>query len=433
MTRRFYLKSFGCKVNQCDGNALARTLTEMGLERTSDPSAAELCIVNGCTVTARADAKCMKLVRSVRRINPDTHIAITGCTAVRLNGAHPERTDADSIVTCSDANAWRRLIDTLPCPSGPGSRAPAAPSARTRAFVKVQDGCDAFCTYCIVPHVRGGPRSMAREQIFAEIERALERGCKEIVLTGTRLGSFGAELDGAQSFASLVAEIDRRYHVPRIRLSSIEPNDLTDELFETFAQVGTVQHHVHVPLQSGDPDVLRRMNRSYTPEEFMAAVGRLRALWPDVGVTTDVLVGFPGETEEAFDNTIRVIEETRFSRLHVFRFSPRPGTPAASMPDRVGSHELHARSRRMVELGNRLAAEFAARQIGTAVEVLVESRRDDKSGHLLGLTGNYLTAVLPDATDRMINCIVPVRVREADGATLICEPTVLSPLPLGEG
>ena len=165
----------------------------------------------------------------------------------------------------------------------------------------------------------------------------------------------------------------------------------------------------------------------------MATVKRLRTLWADVGITTDVIVGFPGETQTAFANTVQVVEQARFSRLHVFRFSPRPGTRAATMPARVSSGDLRARSRHMIELGDRLAAEFAAGQIGSTVEVLVEGRHDAKSGHLVGLTGNYMTAIVSDATESMINCIVPVRVRETNGTKLMCEPPFLSPLPLGEG
>jgi len=433
MSGFFYIKSFGCKVNQCDGDDLDRRLVSMGLTRTSDPAAAQLCVVNGCTVTATADSKCMKLLRSLRRANPDAHTVLTGCSAVQVNGKPVDPSTADSFILCRDTDAWREVVESLREPTESRKVAPDAHVARTRAFVKVQDGCNAFCSYCIVPHVRGRSQSVPLDVIFRDVGRALDRGCKEIVLTGTQLGDYGADLEDAWSLATLIAEIDRRYHVPRIRLSSIEPGDLDDDLFETFSRVGAIQHHVHIPLQSGDPDVLHSMNRPYRPDAFMATVERLRALWPNVGITTDVLVGFPGETQTAFANTVRLVADIGFSRLHVFRFSPRPGTRAASMSGRVPSGDLRDRSRHMIELGDRLAAEFAAGQIGTTVEVLVEGRHDARSGHLVGLTGNYLTAIVPEATDSMINCIVPVHVQETDGAKLICEPRVLSPLPLGEG
>ena len=433
MTGFFYLKSFGCKVNQCDGDALERKLVDMGFARTSDPEAAQLCIVNGCTVTATADSKCMKFLRSLRRANPDAHTVLTGCSRVLVNGKPVDASSADSIIECDDTDAWREIAESIREPAESRKVTSDGPVARTRAFVKVQDGCNAFCSYCIVPSVRGRPRSMPLDGIFGDIDRALDRGCKEIVLTGTQLGDYGVDLESGRSLATLIAEIDQRYHVPRIRLSSIEVDDLDDELFDTFSQVGAVQHHVHIPLQSGDPDVLRSMNRPYGPDAFMATVERLRTLWPDVGITTDVLVGFPGETDTAFANTVRIVEEAGFSRLHVFRFSPRPGTRAATMPGRVSSGDLRERSRHMIELGDRLAAEFAAGRIGTTVQVLVEGRHDALSGHLMGFIGNYLTAIVPGATDDMINCIVPVHVRETDGAKLICEPRVLSPLPPGEG
>jgi len=420
MAGYFYIKSFGCKVNQCDGDELARELVSLGLDRTDDPAEAQLCIVNGCTVTATADAKCMKLLRSFRRANPEAHTVITGCTAVRTDDALAGRTSADIVIPCTDTASWREVADSIPEPAHTDTRY-AAPVGRTRGFIKIQDGCDAFCSYCIVPFVRGAPRSMPRDRIFGDIDRAVARDCKEIVLTGTRLGRYGEDLDGRHSLATLIEEIDRTYNVPRIRLSSIELNEVTDELLDTFSRVEALQHHVHIPLQSGDADVLRMMNRQYRPDEFLAVVDRLRGIWPDVGVTTDVLVGFPGETESAFANTVRVVEKAGFSRLHVFRFSARPGTRASTMQGRVSSGDLRTRSRHMIELGNRLASEFASRRTGSTVDVLVESRRDRHSGHLTGLTGNYLTAVLPGTTSDMINCIVPVTVRETNGPSLICE------------
>jgi len=423
MAKCFYIKSFGCKVNQCDGDAVARRLTGLGLDRTSDPAMAQLCIVNGCTVTATADSKCFKFVRSLRRANPAAHVAITGCTAVRLAGTSFDRPPvANTVIGYDDAEAWRNLADSLPEPAEPDILPPPGPPpSRTRVFVKVQDGCDAFCSYCIVPHMRGRPNSVPREQVFAEVERAMRHGTQEIVLTGTRLGKYGDDLDGDDSLATLIAELDRRFGIPRIRLSSIELAGLDDRLLDTFARVAALQHHVHIPLQSGDPDVLRSMNRPYGPETFMAMVSRLRDLWPDVGVTTDVIVGFPGESPAAFARTVEFVETARFSRLHVFRFSPRPGTPASSMPARVSSQDVHDRSHEMLGLGARLATEFAGRQVGRAAEVLVEGRRHPELGYLMGLTGNYVAALVPDADDGMVNRIVPVRVRAAEGATLECE------------
>jgi threonylcarbamoyladenosine tRNA methylthiotransferase MtaB len=421
MAGRFYLKSLGCKVNQCDGDELARLLTDLGLERASDPSGANLCVVNGCTVTSTADAKCMKLVRSLHRANPSAHIAVTGCTAIHLMDGPAVDNAGHATVVCNDTAAWQRIVDELPAPTSEYEGHNGPPADRTRAFVKVQDGCDAFCAYCIVPYMRGMPQSVPRDRIFADVERALARDAKEITLTGTRLGKYGGDMDPPSSLADLIEDVAGRYDVPRIRLSSIELATLTDELLDTFGRVSTVQHHIHIPLQSGDDGVLRAMGRPYCPDEFREGIDRLRNLWPDIGVTTDVIVGFPGETAAAFESTMSFVEEMAFSRLHVFRYSPRPGTPAAEMDGKVHERDVRDRSRSLIELGDRLAAEFAVTHAGRTVEVLVESRRHRETGSPMGFTGNYLTAVVRDAKNDMINSIVTARVVETDGATLVCD------------
>jgi len=264
------------------------------------------------------------------------------------------------------------------------------------------------------------PRSEPRDRIFANIERAMARDVKEIVLTGTRLGKYGTDLEPRSSLSALIEEISERFAVPRIRLSSIELTAITDDLIDAFGRIRSVQHHVHIPLQSGDRHTLRAMNRPYGPDEFADTVERIRVLWPDAGITTDVIVGFPGETAAAFDNTVSFVEKTAFSRLHVFRYSPRPGTPAATMANRVADSEISKRSRSLTELGKQKAHEFALSHIGRDVELLVESRRHRKTGWMMGFTGNYLEAVIRDGRDDMINKVVTVRVVGVDGTTLVC-------------
>lgn len=421
MSTRFYLKSFGCKVNQCDGDELARNLAEYGLVRTSDPARAQLCVANGCTVTTTADSKCMKFVRSLHRSNPSARVAVTGCTAIRLLDGPGLEESGHATVVCNDTAGWQRIVEELPEPVPDDDEPVKVPADRTRAFIKVQDGCDAFCAYCIVPYMRGRPRSVPRDRIFADLERVLDRDAKEIVLTGTRLGKYGLDLDTPSSLSKLIADISDRYAVPRIRLSSIELSSLTNELLDTLGKEPSVQHHVHIPLQSGSPDVLAAMKRPYRPDKFREGVARLRSLWPDVGVTTDVIVGFPGETEDAFANTMMFVEEMAFSRLHVFRYSPRPGTPAAEMNCKVDEREIRDRSNRLIEVGDRLAAEFAANHIGRTVEVLVENRADRNTGYRTGFTGNYIRAVVRDAKDDMINRVVESRAVGANGCLLVCE------------
>ncbi len=294
-------------------------------------------------------------------------------------------------------------------------------SGRTRAFLKIQDGCDAGCSYCILPHVRGAPRSRPLADVHAEAERLAAAGFGEIVLTGIHLGFYGRDLPEHPTLPQAVTAVAETPGVERLRLSSIECNEVDDALLDAMQRPAvcpqaTVAPHLHLPLQSGDASVLRRMRRRYAPEEFLAVVERARERLDRPAITTDVMVGFPGETEAEFESTLEVCRRARFSRTHVFPFSPRPGTPAAEMPGRVPSEAVAERSARLRELARGMAADWAHSFVGTTVRVLFE--RCTSSGRLSGYTDRYVPLTAEGAPEQ-IGRALQVRVTAAAGAALL--------------
>jgi threonylcarbamoyladenosine tRNA methylthiotransferase MtaB len=265
---------------------------------------------------------------------------------------------------------------------------------RTRAFMKIQDGCDAFCSYCVVPHTRGKSRSLPFPEVRRQLDRFLERGYLEVVLSGIHLGQWGKDLEPRQSLASLLRGIDEQPMPARLRLSSLEPMEWSSELLSVIARAQWVCPHFHVPLQHGDPDILKSMARPYTPNQYREIVSDLRLRFPDAAIGADVMVGFPGETQRAFENTYNLINDLPLTYLHVFPYSPRPGTPASLMPGRVTGQELKQRTQAIRDLGQRKRKAFESGFIGRDLEILIES--EHRSGWWKGTSANYLRAlVLP--------------------------------------
>jgi len=423
---RYYLKTYGCKVNQCDSEHLAARLESWGMRPASDPRSADLSIVNTCTVTAVSDSKCLKSLRTARRANPDATVVATGCLARRDPRKVASAAAVDALIDIENTKRWRSFLDerklidwrglTAPSEVQPGPPAVSARTTRTRSFVKVQDGCDAFCSYCIVPFVRGRARSVPIELVCEEVNRSVENGAKEVVLTGIHLGVYGNDLSPGITLATLVRLLLDNTAIERLRLSSIEVNEVTDELLHLYASSKRLQRHFHIPLQSGDDAVLRTMNRHYAADDFRRTIRRIREIDRDTGITTDVLVGFPTETDAAFEATLRLVEGLEFSRLHVFKYSPRPGTGAAALTERVSPGRAKERSDRVIELGTQLAERFAQQFIGRMVEVLVESKRDPRTGCLTGFASNYVRVMIRDATDGMVNTVTRAVVEDTIGA-----------------
>ena len=416
--KRVCLITLGCKTNQSEGDRLARGLATLGYRVTDDEaSPPDLAVVNTCTVTVRADRKCRQAIHRIARDHPGVPIYVTGCYVHRaagelgaLPGVAGTAADKEDLLRLIAAHDHAAVPQTLP---GPGE----VPGRRARAMLKIQDGCDAYCSYCIVPHVRPRLWSKPVAEVLDEGRALVAAGFREIVLTGIHLGRYGADRTDPASGARAVTlvEVVRRVAaldgLDRLRLSSIEMFDVADDLVDLVAESPVVCPHLHLPLQSGDDGVLRAMNRRYTVDDVLQTVGRIRKRIPDVSLTTDVIAGFPGESDGAFENTVRVCREAGFSRMHVFPFSARPGTLAADLPGRLTARVVTRRKKRLLTLADELALDYKQRFLGKTVEVLVERSAPDASGRLIseGLTPYYMRVHFAGATDR-VNRIVPVTV-----------------------
>ena len=474
------LITMGCKVNQYDTQSMQETLLHNGYTVVEDTPRADLYLINTCTVTNAADQKARQVIRRALRENPDAKVLVTGCYAESDRGAieqipgvtcvfgNREKADFQTYLDALDAEIGRRDIP-VPTPSGrrdlpvstpadlprstPKTLLPLQPvqhdavreharfssgvssaGKRTRALIKVQDGCSAFCTYCIIPYVRGRMTSRPLADIVEEARRIADNGIKEIVITGVHLGAYGLDTGRDKNIADILERIHGIDGIARIRFSSIEPMYFPDILAERMAALPKCMPHFHLPLQSGSDNILRRMRRRYTTAQFAYLVEKLRTLFTDdVGMTTDIMVGFPGESEADFETSLGFVEQIGFSQLHVFRYSPRKGTPAATYEDAVSPHVSAARSREMIQLGERLGTAFRRRMLGKHAELLVEDSREGKAqNHLTGFTDNYLRVLVdtPDSSTKTgpktwpkvwINDILRVKLTAMEGEFLYAQ------------
>ena len=394
---RVYLESVGCKLNQSEIEALARGFVQAGYQLAQASEEADLCVVNTCTVTQVADKKSRQLIRRLRRANPTARLIVTGCYAEMCPQELKAIDEVDLIVGNQDKERLVELTEGLGWESG-SSKAPTSnlqlptsnfqfPMGHTRAFVKIQDGCNNRCAYCIVSLARGRERSRPRQEILAEIEALVAVGCKEVVLTGVHIGGYGRDL--GTGLGQLIEGVLTETTVPRLRLSSIEPWDLEPSLLRRWENPRLCRH-LHLPLQSGGDATLERMGRRYTTSEYAHLVDAARRSIPDLAVTTDVIVGFPGETVEELAMSLSFVEEMEFARIHVFKYSARPGTAAAEMPDQVPYAEKKRRSDAMLELAQESSQRFHRRFLGREMEVLWEMPCQDDKRAWSGLTDNYI-------------------------------------------
>lgn len=394
--------TLGCKVNQYETEKTRESLENAGFATVPFSAVADAYIINTCSVTAVADGKSRASVRRALRLNPQAFVIVAGCYAELDPQAIRAIEGVDLVVPNADKDTIaERIIARFPNSALPGRQsAIASPRLRTRAVIKVQDGCDQFCSYCIVPHARNRMVSRPLDDVLAEVSALAAFGYKEIVLTGIRLGSYSGRGQRAESgetgrgeLAALIRAAGEIEGIERIRLSSIEPWEVDDALLDAM-QSPKVCRHLHIPLQTGDDEVLKRMNRPYTAAEYREIASKVRARIPGIGITTDVIAGFPGETEEAFENTRALVDAIGFSRLHVFRYSARERTPAASMPEQIPAETKKLRAEILAELGITAMRRFAATLVGETLEVLVESQAKTPN-HLTGFTDNYVETRLP--------------------------------------
>ena len=413
---RVALHTLGCKVNQYETEKIAEGLRAQGCEVVRFSDLADIYIINTCTVTQVADSKSRQMVRSAVRRNPEAKVVVTGCFAETSPDQASSLEGVALVVGNKDKHLLpEKVLSLITHMENSALRTPhSALRGRTRALLKIQDGCNQFCSYCAVPFARSSMECKPFKELIEEASDLAERGYKEIVLTGIRLGLYE---DGEADLTHVLRELMQINGIERIRLSSIELTDIRPGLIDLMAASEKVCRHLHIPLQSGDDRVLARMNRPYTSRDFADFVCRARKLLPEIAITTDIMVGFPGETEDEFETSYNFAEEICFSRMHVFRYSPRPVTLAASMPNPVHDAEKDRRSARLIELGARCSEDFAHRLIGKDVSVLVEARRNTSKG-LSGLTDNYIRVAFDGARD-LVGKIVEVEVESAVGETAL--------------
>jgi len=402
--------TIGCKLNQAESEAMTLELAAAGCRVTDRAVPADAVIINTCAVTHVAERKARHLVRLARRLSPQARIIVTGCYAEAVRPAVLSELGADLVLGNADKQqATMVLLQNAISRDETG----ASGRLRTRSFVKIQEGCNDVCAFCVVPQTRGRERSVPAAEILRAVRRAEADGVKEVVLTGTQLGAYGRGREEGGSLVALIERVLRETSIPRVRLSSVQPQDVTPALLDLWSDQRLCRHF-HIALQSGSDAVLARMRRRYTAREFADAVDVIRRRFPDVAITTDVLAGLPGETDEDFAATQRFCGEAAFAALHVFPFSARPGTLAARMPDQVSAATKRERVQEMLALGEELRGRFLARFQGSVAGVLFEQRVRDNAWE--GLTGNYIRVVAP-GEEPLENCIEAVRLdrREDSG------------------
>ena len=430
---RIRIDSLGCRLNIGEAEHLARVLAVSGHRIVGPGEAADLMVLNTCAVTHVAARKSRKLIRHWRRVNPTAAIIVTGCYA-ELSPDEVAALGADFVIGNQYKDELPSVLEeagflndtqVLPSPDAFPIQSDAALggnwNGRTRAFVKVQDGCDNRCTFCIVSVARGSSRSIAVGEIVAEIRDLVQAGYREAVLSGVHLGSYGHDQNSQEGLLGLVRSILHETTIARLRLSSLEPWDLRPEFFSLWEEEPRLLPHVHLPLQSGCDDTLRRMARRTDQTSFRTLVCQAREAVPELSITTDIIVGFPGESDMEFETSFSFVEEMKFSKLHVFRYSPREGTVAAMMPGQVLPRIVQERSNRMQALGAVYEADFKARFIGRTVPVLWESAEPrPECVRWSGLTGNYIRVVAETGKDiDLTNKVTETTlVRELPGAVL---------------
>ena len=467
--KKFYITTLGCKVNQYESDGIAAELTGGGWTRCKNSEKSQLCIINTCAVTSRAAMQSRQEIRSIIRSNPHAKIIVTGCHAqtapdeinkiehVDIITGHKDKFNIARAVMADDNNK-KIQNDFLPFPENPScsdktfhSFSPSVTGSKTRAYLKIQDGCNAFCTYCIVPHARGRSRSMPEKEVLNHLYHLASAGYKEAIITGIHAGAYGLDFKEKSTLTLLLGKIELLRPIYRIRLSSIEPGEFTDEIIalaakktwasekiqfiektpasektqtsdkiqasektRTAEKIQVVKKailcdHFHIPLQSGDDHILKRMKRPYNSALFESLVIKIHNAVPSAAIGVDILLGFPGESDDAFENTFNLVEKLPVTYLHVFPFSPRRGTPAFDFPDKVDSKTVKTRCAVMRELGVKKTRDFENRQMGKVLESIIQEKRDKKTGKLIAVTSNYLS-VLVDGEDEFKRQIVNIKV-----------------------
>jgi len=424
--------TLGCKVNQYETEAMEELFERKGYEIVGEDEIADIYVINTCTVTNLSERKSRQFISRAKKKNRDALIAVVGCypqvapeEVAKIEGVDVivGTTDRNKIVElCEKAIANKEKINVvrnIRTQKEFESINIKEVKSKTRAYIKIQDGCNQFCSYCIIPYARGPIRSRDLDDIIKEANNLADAGFKEIVLTGIHIASYGKDKRDI-SLIDVLEEVGKIDKIQRIRLSSIEPTLINREFMERVVKIGKVCDHFHLSLQSGSPTVLKRMNRKYTPQQYKEIVNIIRDFMPNAGITTDIIVGFPGETEEEFNETYNFVREIGFSRIHVFKYYPRRGTPAAKFENQVDGNVKNIRSDKLISLGEELMKEFHSKFIGSTLSVLFEEKSKKDKDYMEGYTTNYIR-VKAKKDLQLFGEIVDVRIKEAKDDYLIGE------------
>lgn len=404
-TKKVSFITLGCKVNQYDSDAMRTLFIHRGYKPVEHSEVADVYIINTCSVTSIGDRKSRQVIRKIRRNNPDAVIAATGCYAQVAPEELEKMGDVDVIVGHQNRNKIVDYIeeaeksektvnavkDIMSIREYENLTVDPEGEVKARAFVKVQEGCDNYCTFCIIPYARGRLKSRKQEDAVDEIKKLVEKGYREVVLTGIHLGNYGKDLRNGTSLSTLVFELLKIPNLLRIRLGSIESVELSDELINIIKNEKRVCHHLHLPLQSGSDAVLKSMNRHYRLRQYKDLIAMLREKIPNLALTTDLIVGFPGETEENFKETLKTLHELKFSAIHVFPFSKRTGTPAAMYPNQITNEEKKKRVHRVQELEKKISKEFRSEFLNKIVHVLAENKKEE---YFEGFSDEYIRVTI---------------------------------------
>ena len=420
MSRTVAIATLGCKTNQFESAAIEERLREAGYRVVPLEAGASLVVVNSCTVTAATDAQSRNLVRRARRLNPACRVVVTGCYAQVDPEALLAIPGVSLVLGNEEKRDFLKLLEEAPEQpavivseirevSAAATPEIASFTEHSRAFVQVQNGCDAFCAYCIIPYARGRSRSVPADEVVAQVRRLEAAGYPEIVLTGIHIGGYGLDFAPPSSLLALMRRLLAETEIRRLRLGSLEPTEISPELIEAVAESSRLLPHFHIPLQAGDDAVLSRMNRRYDTSFFRRVVEAIHTKLPEAAIGLDVIAGFPGESEAEFASACRFIESLPVSHLHVFPFSRRPGTPAATMAGQLPGDLIRERAALLRRIGEAKHADFSRRFIGRALEMVVEGGGEGERRK--GLSGNYLS-VRFDGPRELAGSVVQVEVEE---------------------
>jgi len=425
---RFAIATLGCKVNHYDSAIIQDRLGALGLERREFDEVADVYVINTCTVTDRADAESLKLARRARRLNPGARVLMTGCLAQANPAVLAAAPQVDRVIGLARLDDLERaalgeegervLVSNLRKQKAEIALGPASLAGQTRAFLKLQEGCDQFCSFCVIPFSRGSSRSVAPRRVMAALDELHQRGFKEVILTGVHLGGYGKDLSPPATLEDLLEMIAERCPIGRVRLSSIDPEELSGRIIEIVAQSDKFCPHFHLPLQAGEDQILSAMRRRYNADFYQRLIERILEAIPDAAIGTDLIVGFPGESQQQFERYVKFVEKLPLAYFHVFPYAVRTGTTAAKFGGRVSPAEITRRAQVMRQLGERKRVDFVRRFRGTRLKVLLEEPASADS--LKGYSRNYIR-VLVEAPVRLKNHEVEVEALATDGAALVAK------------